>query len=61
MRLKEVIEKTGLSSSIIYNWISEGEFPRQVDLGARSVGWIDTVIEEWLLAKIEVRDKEGLS
>ena len=61
MRLKEVIEKTGLSRSTIYNLISQGKFPKQIDLGARSVGWVDTEIEEWLLAKMEVRDKEVLS
>jgi len=56
MRLKEVIEKTGLSRSTIYKFISENKFPKQVDLGARSVGWVDTEIEDWLLAKIELRD-----
>ena len=61
MRLKEVIGKTGLARSTIYNLISQGKFPKQVELGARSVGWVDTEIEEWLLAKMEVRDKEVLS
>ena len=59
MRLKEVIEKTGLSRSTIYNLISQGKFPKQIDLGARSVGWVDTEIEEWLFAKIELRDIKG--
>jgi len=48
MRLKEVAEKTGLAKSTIYNLISQGKFPKQIDLGARSVGWVDTEIEEWL-------------
>jgi len=59
MRLKEVIEKTGLAKSTVYNLISQGKFPKQIDLGARSVGWVDTEIEDWLLAKIELRDIEG--
>ena len=59
MRLKEVIEKTGLAKSTVYNLISQGKFPKQIDLGARSVGWVDTEIEEWLLSKIELRDSEG--
>lgn len=56
MRLKEVVEKTGLAKSTIYNQISQGSFPKQIELGARSVGWVDNEIEEWLLAKIEQRD-----
>jgi prophage regulatory protein len=59
MRLKEVTEKTGLAKSTVYNLISQGKFPKQIDLGARSVGWVDTEIEEWLLAKIELRDSES--
>jgi len=56
MRRKEVIEKTGLARSTIYKLISQGEFPKQVELGARSVGWVDEEIEEWLLKKIGNRD-----
>jgi len=58
MRLKEVIEKTGLSRSTIYNLISQGKFPKQIDLGARSVGWVDTEIEEWLEVKIAHRNAQ---
>jgi prophage regulatory protein len=61
MRLKEVIEKTGLSRSTIYNWISQGKFPKQIDLGARSVGWVDTEVDEWLSLRIELRDSTTIS
>lgn len=58
MRLKEITEKTGLAKSTIYNLISQGKFPKQIDLGARSVGWVDTEIEEWLEAKIAHRNAQ---
>jgi len=58
MRLKEIIEKTGLAKSTVYNLISQGKFPKQIDLGARSVGWVDTEIEEWLEAKIAHRNAQ---
>jgi len=57
LRLKEVIELTGLSRSTIYKYIEEGVFPRSVSLGGRAVAWVDQEIHEWVLARIEERDQ----
>jgi prophage regulatory protein len=57
IRLKEVIYSTGLARSTLYKYIGEGTFPKSVSLGDRSVGWIDTEVQEWILARIEDRDK----
>ena len=56
IRLKEVIYSTGLARSTIYKYIGEGSFPKAVSLGDRSVGWVDTEVQEWILARIEERD-----
>ena len=37
IKLKEVMAKTSLGHSSIYKYISEGTFPKQVSLGAKSV------------------------
>lgn len=56
LRRKQVEEKTGLSRSTIYLRIQEGTFPRQLSLGARAVGWVESEIEDWLTAKLDNRD-----
>ncbi|MDG4380146.1 AlpA family phage regulatory protein [Pseudomonas aeruginosa] len=64
MRLKEVIDTTGLARSTIYKYIGEGIFPRPVNLApsgpgvpsTRGVGWIDAEVFDWVLARIEERD-----
>jgi len=56
IRLKEVIYSTGLARSTIYKYIGEGSFPKPVPLGDRSVGWIDSEVQEWILARIKERD-----
>ena len=62
MRLKEVIDTTGLSRSTLYKYIGEGRFPSPVSLGGRSVGFLDSEVFDWILAKIEERDlAEGTS
>jgi prophage regulatory protein len=48
LRLGEVKARTGLSRSSIYLRIAEGTFPKQVSLGSRAVGWVDTEIQAWI-------------
>ncbi len=42
LRLPEVKEKVGLSRTAIYKLIAEGQFPRQVCIGPRTVAWSRT-------------------
>jgi prophage regulatory protein len=46
--LAEVIRRTGLSRSTIYNYINAGLFPRPRKLGLRRVGWLEREIETWI-------------
>jgi len=55
IRLDAVKSITGLSRSSIYQAISEGKFPSQVKLGARSVAWVASEIEEWMSSCIAKR------
>jgi prophage regulatory protein len=56
IRLKEVIDSTGLARSTIYKYIGDGSFPKPVSLGDRCVGWVESEVHEWILARIEERD-----
>ncbi|GAA6205386.1 AlpA family transcriptional regulator [Thalassotalea sp. SU-HH00458] len=55
IRLKEVMEITGLGRSSIYKFISEGAFPQSISLGERAVAWELSEVEEWISIKIEER------
>ena len=48
IRIREVIEMTGLSRSSIYLLIKKGDFPAQIKLSARSSGWFCKEIKEWV-------------
>ncbi|EOZ4878960.1 AlpA family transcriptional regulator [Pseudomonas aeruginosa] len=56
IRLKDVMSSTGLGRSTIYKLIGSGEFPRPVPIVGRSVGWVESEIQDWILARIEARD-----
>ena len=55
VRLPEVMARTGLSRSTIYVRVAEGRFPKPVPLGARSVGWIESELDEWFSDRIAER------
>lgn len=62
LRRKQVEARTGLSRSSIYAKLRHNPkrpsdydptFPRQVSVGAKSVGWIQAEIDAWLTAQVE--------
>jgi len=56
LRLKDVIEKTGLARSTIYKYVGAGTFPEPVPLGGRTVGWLDSEVHEWIAEKVRSRN-----
>lgn len=57
IKLKTVMDSTGLARSTVYKFIAEGRFPKPVKLGARMVAWVEEEVEEWILNKIEKRNE----
>lgn len=52
-RLPEVIARTGLSRSTIYDLIRKGKFPSQISLGPCAVGWVEDELVDWIEARID--------
>ena len=50
VRRDEVSKLTGLARATIYKKVKEGSFPPPIRLGARSVGWRLSDIDDWLQA-----------
>lgn len=48
LRLPTVKSRTGLSRSSIYAKVRTGEFPKPVAIGMRSVGWMESEIQQWI-------------
>jgi prophage regulatory protein len=57
LRIREVIQITGLSRSGIYDSMAQNKFPQSVQLGARSVGWVDSEVRLWVTERIAARAK----
>ncbi len=57
--IKEVIRRTGLCRSTIYDQMSKGEFPLSCQLTPRRVGWKEDEVEEWMKTRDRAAVKFG--
>jgi prophage regulatory protein len=48
IRLKTVLNRTGLSRSTLYRKIAEGTFPRQVPISVHGAGWHESAVNRWI-------------
>jgi len=53
--MRELTKLTGLARSRIYQMQAEGQFPRSIKLGARSVGWIELEVLSWIEQRMAAR------
>ena len=51
-RRKLVEARTGLSCSRLYELIASGGFPAPVELGPKSVAWVESEVTGWIEARI---------
>ena len=61
IKLPAVKERTSLSRSTIYAKISKGTFPKQIKLGERAVGWLESDINDWINQQITKSQKHSLT
>jgi len=60
LRIDDVKARVGLSRSAIYDKINptsqwyDPTFPKQISLGFRSVGWLESEISAWIQQRISV-------
>jgi prophage regulatory protein len=55
IRLPATSQKTGLSRSTIYALIARGEFPKQIKLSPRSIGFLESEVDQWLADRASAR------
>jgi len=48
LRLKTVLERTGLSRSTMYRKMQSGSFPKNIQISTRCKGWRESAVNEWL-------------
>ena len=54
-KIRQVSANTSLSKATIYKMIKAGNFPAPKQLGARSVGWLESDIQAWIDSRISTK------
>ncbi len=52
LRLREVMERTALSRTAVYDLMEQGRFPRPVRLTKRCVAWPESLVNVWIHEKV---------
>lgn len=55
IRLKTVLNRTGLSRSTVYRKIAEGTFPPQVRISVNGAGWHESELNRWIANPVAYR------
>ena len=57
IRLRTVLDRTGLSRSTVYRKIAEGTFPSQVRISVHGAGWRESAINRWIADPVSYREE----
>ncbi|CAK2223857.1 prophage regulatory protein [Vibrio crassostreae] len=52
IRMREVLDKTGLSKATLYRLIAAGKFPASIQIAYRAVAWEESQVDDYLLNMI---------
>jgi prophage regulatory protein len=56
LRKPDVLARVGFSDQQLFNLEARGEFPRRIQTGLRSVGWLEHEVDGWIAEKMRQRE-----
>jgi prophage regulatory protein len=56
IRKTAVLDRVGCSDQHLTNMEERGQFPRRVQTGLRSVGWLEHEVNDWIAEKMRQRE-----
>jgi prophage regulatory protein len=56
LRKPKVLDRVGFSDQQLLNLEARGEFPRRIQTGLRSVGWLEHEIDAWIGERMRQRE-----
>jgi len=51
LRLPQVIDRTGIKKTKLYELQRDGLFPMRIEITAHAVGWIEVEVDTWIAEK----------
>jgi prophage regulatory protein len=57
LRKQSVLDTIGVSSATLWRMCKGGRFPKPIELGSNSVGWVESEIQDWLADRMSQRNQ----
>ena len=48
LRIRAVLQRTGLSRTTMYRKMQNGTFPKNIQISTRCAGWRESAVNEWM-------------
>lgn len=61
LRIRTVLERTGLSRSTLYRKMRDGTFPNQVQLSEHCCGWRESAVNRWMADPMSYREEKPVA
>ena len=58
LRMRTVLERTGLSRSTLYRKMRDGTFPNQVRISEHCCGWRESAINRWIADLVAYEERK---
>lgn len=52
LRMKQVVERTGICRAMVYRLQRLGQFPQSIKLSERATGWLEHDVDAWIESRI---------
>ena len=59
LRMRTVLERTGLSRSTLYRKMHDGTFPQQIRISEHCCGWRESAINCWMADPVSYSDEDA--
>lgn len=56
IRLRTVLDRTGLSRTTLYRKMGEGTFPKNLKISVHGAGWRESAINKWIADPLGYRE-----
>ena len=57
LRVQEVSRRVGLSRTTLWRLAKRGEFPQARKLTAKTIGWLESDVEEWIETRARIKSE----
>ena len=56
-----VLNRVGMSAPTLWRRVKDKSFPQPISLGGRSIGWLQSEVNEWIKARAALRNPSAVA